>query len=58
MDELNENTLGKFKNKALAMDDDSDDNEEEELPVVDETPKEVNLTQSKRPSPFDKKRKM
>ncbi|WJJ99654.1 FtsK/SpoIIIE family DNA translocase [Elizabethkingia anophelis] len=55
MDELNENTLGKFKNKALAMDDDSDDNEEEELPVVDETPKEVNLTQSKRPSPFDKK---
>ncbi|MGK4793438.1 DNA translocase FtsK 4TM domain-containing protein [Elizabethkingia anophelis] len=55
MDELNENTLGKFKNKASAMDDDSDDNEEEELPVVDETPKEVNLTQSKRPSPFDKK---
>ncbi|MET7035970.1 FtsK/SpoIIIE family DNA translocase [Elizabethkingia miricola] len=55
MDELNENTLGKFKNKVSAMDDDSDDNEEEELPVVDETPKEVNLTQSKRPSPFDKK---
>ncbi|WP_407494785.1 FtsK/SpoIIIE family DNA translocase [Elizabethkingia anophelis] len=55
MDELNENTLGKFKNKASAMDDDSDDNEDEELPVVDETPKEVNLTQSKRPSPFDKK---
>lgn len=54
MDELNENTLGKFKNKVSAMDDDSDDNEEE-LPVVDETPKEVNLTQSKRPSPFDKK---
>lgn len=50
--------LGKFKNKASAMDDDSDDNEDEELPVVDETPKEVNLTQSKRPSPFDKKRKM
>ncbi|HFK5509720.1 TPA: DNA translocase FtsK 4TM domain-containing protein [Elizabethkingia anophelis] len=55
MDELNENTLGKFKNKASAMDDDSDDNEDEELQVVDETPKEVNLTQSKRPSPFDKK---
>ncbi|MCP1250774.1 MULTISPECIES: FtsK/SpoIIIE family DNA translocase [Elizabethkingia] len=55
MDELNENTLGKFKNKVSAMDDDSDNNEEEELPVVDETPKEVNLTQSKRPSPFDKK---
>ncbi|AQX85659.1 DNA translocase FtsK 4TM domain-containing protein [Elizabethkingia bruuniana] len=55
MDELNENTLGKFKNKVSAMDNDSDDNEEEELPVVDETPKEVNLTQSKRPSPFDKK---
>lgn len=55
MNELNENTLGKFKNKVSAMDDDSDDNEEEELPVVDETPKEVNLTQSKRPSPFDKK---
>ncbi|KUY29849.1 FtsK/SpoIIIE family DNA translocase [Elizabethkingia ursingii] len=55
IDELNENTLGKFKNKVSAMDDDSDDNEEEELPVVDETPKEVNLTQSKRPSPFDKK---
>ncbi|CAM3525667.1 DNA translocase FtsK [Elizabethkingia occulta] len=55
MDELNENTLGKFKNKVSTMDNDSDDNEEEELPVVDETPKEVNLTQSKRPSPFDKK---
>ncbi|AJW63049.1 DNA translocase SpoIIIE [Elizabethkingia miricola] len=54
MDELNENTLGKFKNKVSAMDNDSDDNKEE-LPVVDETPKEVNLTQSKRPSPFDKK---
>ena len=35
MDELNENTLGKFKNKVSTMDDDSDNNEEEELPVVD-----------------------
>ncbi|KAF5279627.1 hypothetical protein FQR65_LT15322 [Abscondita terminalis] len=35
------------------MDEDAD--HEEELPAADETPKEINLTQSKRPSPFDKK---
>ncbi|AQX06631.1 cell division protein FtsK [Elizabethkingia meningoseptica] len=50
---LNENTLGKIK--SLNPENNEDEDEQEVLPVVDETPKEVNLTQSKRPSPFDKK---